>query len=141
MINSEIQEVRAKKRGLELELAEFQKEKRRDGIREGRRQCLQSYLHQMRVMFPPCTTGNSAGRPVLELVHRLIARTSHPTPFERHSDSVCVCSNPELSFKECAVALPRYCEVQHSVSSDCKDCKGLQAIACAVLDNGFVRLS
>lgn len=38
MINSEIQEVRAKKRGLELELAEFQKEKRRDGIREERRQ-------------------------------------------------------------------------------------------------------
>lgn len=27
------------------------------------------------------------------------------------------------------------------MSSDCKECKGLQAITCAVLDNGFVRLS
>lgn len=91
MINSEIQEVRAKKRGLELELAEFQKKEKKARWYQGREKAMTpKYLHQMRVMFPPCTTGNSAGRPVLELVHRLIARTSHPTPFERHSDSVCV---------------------------------------------------
>lgn len=44
----------------------------------------------------PQEKGNSAGRLVLELVHRLIARTSHPTPFERHSDSVYVVTQSYL---------------------------------------------
>ena len=87
-----------------------------------------------------CIRVKRAGRPVLELMDKLITRAHHPTPFKRLSDNVCVCSNPELSFEEYTVALPKYCEILHSVSSCCKDCKALLAIACSALENGFVRL-
>ena len=55
------------------------------------------------------------------------------------SDCICVSGESELTLSEYELALPTYCHAYHPAS--CKECSGLQAIASAVLHEGYIRLS